>query len=246
MLLPFMHNGQQLLHQEERRPDIDRKQRVEILDRRLLHDGRPGHPGIGDENVESVADDGARLPRQFMRAVGRGPDRPRWHRPCRPICGFRRRPPRLPWRRAVMHQHLAPSLAIASALARPMPRDAPVTSAVFPLRLVMVVLRVMRADASCRRRPAGRPAAIDENRGGPTGWAWIDPMGAFAAGYFAETGASEKDFVGSVSYPGGMVWNCAISLFRRGRRGRQPDGGRREAAAYGAAFAEPANQGSRI
>ena len=41
---------------------------------------------------------------------------------------------------AEMHQNLrAGAAASASALARPMPREAPVTSAVFPVRLCMIV-----------------------------------------------------------------------------------------------------------
>ena len=47
---------------------------------------------------------------------------------------------------AVMHQHLRPSFASASALARPLPRDAPVTSAVFPSRRVMTVSPIIFAD----------------------------------------------------------------------------------------------------
>ena len=41
---------------------------------------------------------------------------------------------------AVVNEHLCAGLASARALARPMPREAPVTSAVFPVRVFMIVL----------------------------------------------------------------------------------------------------------
>jgi hypothetical protein len=65
----FVQDRQQLLHQKEWRADIDREQAIEILDRGLLDHGRLGHAGIGDEDIEAVADDGADLPRQSVRAV---------------------------------------------------------------------------------------------------------------------------------------------------------------------------------
>jgi NAD(P)-dependent dehydrogenase (short-subunit alcohol dehydrogenase family) len=47
--------GKQLLHQEIRRADIDRKELVEIPDRRFL-DGRSFRdPCIGDQNVEAIS-----------------------------------------------------------------------------------------------------------------------------------------------------------------------------------------------
>jgi hypothetical protein len=57
-----------LLHQEERRADIDREQTIKILDRGLFDAGGFRHAGIGDENVEPVADDGANLLCQPVRA----------------------------------------------------------------------------------------------------------------------------------------------------------------------------------
>src|SRR5262249_10540903 len=57
---------------KERRADIDGKETVEILDRVVLdHCGLRG-TGIGDEDIQSVANNGANLLGKFMRPVGRG------------------------------------------------------------------------------------------------------------------------------------------------------------------------------
>ena len=50
-----------MLHKEEGRADVDGKEAVEILDRRVLDLRSLGDAGIGDEDVEAVADDGADL-----------------------------------------------------------------------------------------------------------------------------------------------------------------------------------------
>ena len=55
--LSLAADRQQLLHQKERRADIDGEQRVEILDRGVLDGGGFGDAGIGDKNVEPVAHD---------------------------------------------------------------------------------------------------------------------------------------------------------------------------------------------
>jgi hypothetical protein len=53
--------GKQLLHQEIRRADIDRKELIEILDRDFL-DGRSFRDsGIGDKDVQAISDDAACL-----------------------------------------------------------------------------------------------------------------------------------------------------------------------------------------
>jgi hypothetical protein len=60
-----------LLDEEERRAHVDGEQPIEILDRRVL-DGRGfRHPGVGDQDIEAVADDLARPLRQPVRPVGR-------------------------------------------------------------------------------------------------------------------------------------------------------------------------------
>jgi hypothetical protein len=64
---------QQLLHQEVRRADVDGKQPVEVLERGVLDAGRLGDAGVGDEDVEAVADDGADLPGQRVRTFGLAP-----------------------------------------------------------------------------------------------------------------------------------------------------------------------------
>jgi len=66
------HDRKQLLHQKEWRADIDREQRVEIRNRGVF-DGRGlGDPGIGDQNVEPLADNTAGLFGELVRAVRRG------------------------------------------------------------------------------------------------------------------------------------------------------------------------------
>jgi hypothetical protein len=61
--------GQQLLHQEEWCPDIDGKEIVEILDLHVLDLRRLRDAGVGDQDVEPIADDGADLLGQSVRAV---------------------------------------------------------------------------------------------------------------------------------------------------------------------------------
>ena len=70
-------NRQQLLHEEERRPDVDGEQLVELLDGGVFDRRRSRGAGVGDEDVEPVADDLANLGCQAMRRIrGRevGPD----------------------------------------------------------------------------------------------------------------------------------------------------------------------------
>ena len=137
---PLMQDRQKLLHEEEWRADVDCEERVEILDRVFLDRRRLGDAGVGDENVQPWGHDCADLLGQLVRAVRR-----------REIArdgvgaasgladlgdnGFG------PFRAAaVMDEHLGTVLPFASAkaLARPMPREAPVTRAVFPERLPMI------------------------------------------------------------------------------------------------------------
>ncbi len=66
------HDRQQLLDEEERRADIDREEPVEILDRGLLDGRRLRDSGIGDEDVQPVADHGADLFGELVRPVRRG------------------------------------------------------------------------------------------------------------------------------------------------------------------------------
>jgi hypothetical protein len=61
-----------LLHQEERRAHIDGELTVEVFDRRLFNGRRLRDPGVGDEDVETVADDGTDLPGERLGAIRRG------------------------------------------------------------------------------------------------------------------------------------------------------------------------------
>ena len=66
-----MQDRQELLDEEEGSSHVDGEQSVEILDRRVL-DGRGfRHPGVGDKDIEAVADDLARPLRQLVWPVGR-------------------------------------------------------------------------------------------------------------------------------------------------------------------------------
>jgi len=65
-------NRQKLLHKKERRAHIDGEQTIEILDSRLFDRGRLRDAGVRDEDVQSIADNGANLSRQYVRSVGRG------------------------------------------------------------------------------------------------------------------------------------------------------------------------------
>ena len=60
---------QQLLHQEERRADVDGEEVVEVLDRGVLDARRLRDAGIGDQDVEPVADDGADPFGQQVRTI---------------------------------------------------------------------------------------------------------------------------------------------------------------------------------
>jgi hypothetical protein len=119
-----------LLHQKERAANVGRKQVVKILDR-MIRDERPlADSGVEHNYIQSIADDSAHLFRQQRSSV--------WDsqicRNC--ICaaafgldlgdeGFRvlRGP-------AMVNQYVCPALASAAAVARPIPLDVPVTSAV--------------------------------------------------------------------------------------------------------------------
>ena len=65
----FRHDRKELLHKEERCPDVDCKQPVEILDSRFF-DGRCFRdPRIGDQNVEAISDNAAGLPGKLVSAI---------------------------------------------------------------------------------------------------------------------------------------------------------------------------------
>src|ERR1700722_9846274 len=110
----------------------------------------------------------------------------------------------------------APAAASATAVARPMPRGAPVTKAILLARLVMAVLLEVR-----RRRHQASSLGMK--------MALHLPL--------------DKDFVCS-SYAF-KVWIdhgiAAFALFHRGGRGGQPHQCGRAAAAHRAAVAQPAN-----
>ena len=58
-----------MLHQEERRADVHGEEAVEVLDRGVLDARRLRDAGVGDQDVEPVADNGADPLGQNVRAV---------------------------------------------------------------------------------------------------------------------------------------------------------------------------------
>ena len=157
MVLPFDRIGRSCCTRKKA-PDIDGEEFVKVFDRRFL-DGRCFRdPCIRDKDVEAIAHDGADL-------LGE----PVWTVRCGEISrdsigaaagladlsddGFR-------FLRAasVMDGTWPPALASANALARPMPREAPVTRAVFPESAGM---GLSRSDIEARGRLClGRPSKI--------------------------------------------------------------------------------------
>jgi hypothetical protein len=59
-----------LLHQEERRADVDREHAIELIYRLVLDSGGGGDAGVGDEDIEPFADKLADLRRESVCAVG--------------------------------------------------------------------------------------------------------------------------------------------------------------------------------
>jgi hypothetical protein len=72
MLLSFRHDRKELLHKEERRPDVDCKRPVEILDRGFFDGRRFRDPRIGDQNVEAISDNAAGLPGKLVSTIRGG------------------------------------------------------------------------------------------------------------------------------------------------------------------------------
>jgi hypothetical protein len=60
---------QQLLHQEERRTDVHGEEVVEVLDRSVLKAHRLRDAGIGNQDIEPVANDGADSRGQKVRTI---------------------------------------------------------------------------------------------------------------------------------------------------------------------------------
>jgi hypothetical protein len=63
---------QELLHEEEGRPDVDGEKIVEFLNRIVLDRCGLGDAGIGDEDIQTIAHDGADLLGEPVRPVRRG------------------------------------------------------------------------------------------------------------------------------------------------------------------------------
>jgi hypothetical protein len=82
-----VQDRQELLDEEKRRSHVDREQAVEILDRRVLDRGRFRHAGVGDKDIEAVADDLPRPFRQLVRPVRRR-ETLRWLFPKEPNVGY--------------------------------------------------------------------------------------------------------------------------------------------------------------
>src|SRR5712672_3856326 len=116
----------ELLHKKERRADVDREELIEILHRRFLDGRHFQDPCISDKDVQAISDNAAGLPGKLAGAVRGGKIRRYGIRSttgfaylCDNTVGFLRAA-------AVMHENLGAGGASASALARPMPREAPV------------------------------------------------------------------------------------------------------------------------
>src|ERR1700678_2444658 len=129
---------------------------------------------------------------------------------------------------------LAPFLAKATAAARPIPVKAPVIKTTW---LSIVILAVALPYRQSMDRGGGEPQRLRP------------VAGALVERHVVSTGVREKDFVSWGACLGDMDRHygaAAPSLFHRRRRGGQPDGRGREAAAHRATFAQPPNPGSRI
>ena len=72
MLLPAPRIDRRLLDEEKRRADVDGEQPVEVFDRRLFNGRGFGNAGISNQDVEAIADDGADLLGELVRAVRGG------------------------------------------------------------------------------------------------------------------------------------------------------------------------------
>jgi hypothetical protein len=130
-------NRQQLLDEEERRADIDRKEPVEILDRGLLDRRRFRDSGIGYEDIQPVADHGANLSGERVRTVRRGQIRANGLGAASGLADLGDDGVSLVGSATVMDHDLGACLGEGQRGGAAMPREAPVTSAVFPERLVM-------------------------------------------------------------------------------------------------------------
>ena len=136
------HRPDGRLREHERRGQVRRQHRVPVL---ALHPHQQliaGDAGIADDDVEPA------VPARRSRPAASRPPPRRSHpgSPPRP-CG---RPPRAPapcppaWSPRAAAITIAPCSPRRLAIARPMPRDAPVTSATFPERLNIVDRRRWR------------------------------------------------------------------------------------------------------
>jgi len=153
-----------------------------IFDRRVLDARRFRHAGVGDENVEPVADDLARPLRESVRPVGRRKVHPAGVGAPSALANLGHDPLRLLGPLLKGTRTWAPASASLSALARPRPRDAPVTSAVFPVSeataclLICIVLR--RRRRPCRRASAagrGNIEVIDNSGAASVPGARVNP-----------------------------------------------------------------------
>jgi hypothetical protein len=116
-----------VLDEKERRANIDREEAIEILNRRLLDARRLRHACVRDENVQSVANDTASLPDQVVSPVRSSTIRRYYLSPPAGVANLGDDGFGFGLAAAIMNKNLCASLASARALARPMPREAPVT-----------------------------------------------------------------------------------------------------------------------
>ena len=109
----------------------------------LLDRCRLGDAGIGDEDVQTIAHDGADLLGELVWPVRRGEIGGDGIGAAAGLADFRDDRFCLLRAAAVMDKHLGAGLGEGHALARPMPREAPVTRAVFPESVVMACFLVI-------------------------------------------------------------------------------------------------------
>jgi hypothetical protein len=129
-----------LLHQEERRADVDSVHAVELFYRLVFDGGGRGDAGIGDEDIEPIAGKSADFRRKFPGAVGGaevgtdsfGVSTGRADLGDERFC--------LLAGVAVVNDDSGAGSGERPGGGRPMPRDAPVTSAVLLTRSGMIVV----------------------------------------------------------------------------------------------------------
>ena len=135
---------------------------VEVFDRGVLDRRGFGCSRIENEDIQPIADDAAHLLGERVRAVRSGEVGCNHVGATAGVANFRDDCLGLLRAAAVVNNTCALALARARALARPMPREAPVTSAVFPERSLMsaILLKWISSSRQTRRHPLTQSLAL--------------------------------------------------------------------------------------